>query len=173
MTSLIESLKKGPVMTMTLKSETEFPKALKNLMLSMGMQGEAVYKRFPVIDDGEEYWWVQLHLYKNKEDDHKKMGPWMFTNSEMYPSFLDSARCAAWLAIKKLGERLKWRLHNTQQDLKEEKEDTTALKATISRLQDDKEKLVSELSVQEDLIKTKDKQITNLLKQLDQNNGSA
>jgi uncharacterized coiled-coil protein SlyX len=35
------------------------------------------------------------------------------------------------------------------------------------------EKLESELSVQEDLIKTKDEQITNLLKQLDQNNGSA
>jgi hypothetical protein len=47
------------------------------------------------------------------------------------------------------------------------------LKETISRLQDDMEKLVSELSVQEDLIKTKDEQITNLLKQLDQNNGSA
>jgi predicted nuclease with TOPRIM domain len=78
-----------------------------------------------------------------------------------------------WLNIKELGERLKWRLHNTQQDLKEEKEDTTALKATISRLQGDLEKLESELSVQRDLIKTKDKQITNLLKQLDQNNGSA
>jgi hypothetical protein len=36
--------------------------------------------------------------------------------------------------MKKLGERLKWRLHNTQQDLKEEKEDTTALKTTISQL---------------------------------------
>jgi hypothetical protein len=35
------------------------------------------------------------------------------------------------------------------------------------------EKLVSELSVQGDLIKTNDEQITNLLKQLDQNNGSA
>jgi uncharacterized coiled-coil protein SlyX len=35
------------------------------------------------------------------------------------------------------------------------------------------EKLESELSVQEDLIKTKDEQITNLLKQLDQNNGIA
>jgi hypothetical protein len=43
-------------------------------MLSMGMQGEAVYKGFSVIDEGQEYWWVQLHLYKNKEDDHKKMG---------------------------------------------------------------------------------------------------
>jgi hypothetical protein len=47
------------------------------------------------------------------------------------------------------------------------------LKETISQLQGDKEKLVTELSVQEDLIKTKDEQITNLLKQLDQNNGSA
>jgi hypothetical protein len=38
------------------------------------------------------------------------------------------------LNIKELRERLKWRLHNTQQDLKEEKEDTTALKTTISQL---------------------------------------
>jgi hypothetical protein len=74
MPNLIESLKKGPEMIMTLKCETKFPKALKNLMLTMGMQGEAVYKGFPVIDEGEEYWWVQLLLYKNKEDDHKKMG---------------------------------------------------------------------------------------------------
>jgi hypothetical protein len=78
-----------------------------------------------------------------------------------------------WRPNEELGERLKWRLHNTQQDLKEEKEDTTTLKTTISQLQGDKEKLESELSVQGDLIKTKDEQITNLLKQLDQNNGSA
>jgi hypothetical protein len=78
-----------------------------------------------------------------------------------------------WRPNKELGERLKWRLHNTQQDLKEEKEDTTALKTTISQLQGDMEKLISELSVQGDLIKTKDEQITNLLKQLDQNNVSA
>jgi hypothetical protein len=74
MSIINESIKKGPLMTMTLKCDTEFPKALKNLMLSMGMQGEAVYKGFPMIDEGQEYWWVQLHLYKNKEDDHRKMG---------------------------------------------------------------------------------------------------
>jgi hypothetical protein len=61
MTSLIESPKKGPVMSMTLKSETEFPKALKNLMLSMGMQGEAVYKGIPMIDEGQEYRWSCTH----------------------------------------------------------------------------------------------------------------
>jgi hypothetical protein len=75
--------------------------------------------------------------------------------------------------IKELGERLKWRLHNTQQDLKEEKEDTIALKTTISQLQGGMEKMVSKPGDQGDLIKTKDEQIANLQKQLDQNNGSA
>jgi hypothetical protein len=173
MSIINESIKKGPVMTMTLKSDTEFPKALKNLMLSMGMQGEAVYKGFPVIDEGEEYWWVQLHLYKNEEDDHKKMGLWMFTNSEMYPSFFDSARCAAWKAIEELGERLKWRLHNTQKDLKEEIEETTELKENISQLQSDMVELAFELSVQNDLNITKDNQIAALKEKIDQNNGSA
>jgi peptidoglycan hydrolase CwlO-like protein len=115
---------------------------------------------------------LNVHLYKDKEDDHKKMGLWMFTNPEMHTSFLDSARCAAWSAIKELGERLKWILHNTQKDLKEEKEDTTALKKTISQLQGDMEKLVSELSIQGDLITTKDEQIASIQKQLDLNNGS-
>jgi hypothetical protein len=69
-----------------------------------------------------------------------------------------------WRTNEELGERLKWRLHNTQQDLKEEKEDTNALKETISQLQGDMESLVSELSVQGDLIKTKDEPITNQLK---------
>jgi hypothetical protein len=172
MTSIHKSIKKGPVMTMIVKCETEFPNAPKNLMLSMGMQGEVVYKGFPMMDEGQEYWWVQLHLYKNKEDDPKKMGLWMFTNSEMYTSFFDSARCVAWSAIKELGERLKWRLHNTQKDLKEEKEDTTTLKETISQLQSDMVQLAFKLSVQGDLITAKDDQIADLKKQLDQNNGS-
>jgi hypothetical protein len=131
----------------------------------------SIYKRIKKITTKDET--LDVHLYKNKEDNHKKMGLWIFTNSEVHTSFLDSARCAAWSAIKELGERLKWRLHNTQKDLKEEQEDTIALKKTISQLQGGMEQLVSELSVQGDLIKTKDEQITNLLKQLDQNNGSA
>jgi hypothetical protein len=172
MASINKSIKKGPVMTMTLKCETEFPKALKNLMLSMGMQGEVVYMGFLVFDEGQEYWWVQLHLYKNKEDDHKKMGLWMFSNSMMYPSFFDSARCAACKAIKELGERLKWRLYNTQKDLKEEKEDTTELKKTISQLQGDMVELAFKLSVQDNLNITKDDQIAALKEQIDRNNGS-
>jgi hypothetical protein len=53
MANINESVKKGPMMTMTLKCETEFPNALKNIMLSMGMQGEAVYKGLPMIDEGQ------------------------------------------------------------------------------------------------------------------------
>jgi hypothetical protein len=48
-------------MIMTLKCETEFPKALKNVMLSMGVQGEVVYKVFSVIDEGQEYRWSCTH----------------------------------------------------------------------------------------------------------------
>jgi hypothetical protein len=47
------------------------------------------------------------------------------------------------------------------------------LKENVNQLQGGMKKLESELSVQGDLIETKDEQITNLLKQLDQNNGSA
>ncbi|KAK1610944.1 hypothetical protein QYE76_034617 [Lolium multiflorum] len=149
MTSLIESIKKGPVMTMTLKCDTEFPKALKNIMESMGLKGEAVYKGFPVMDDGQEYWWVQLHLYKDEEDDPKKMEHWMFTNPELHTSFFDSARCVAWAAINELAERLKYRLQNTQKDLKEEKEETANLNTTVGRLRSDMVDLSLKLGIKD------------------------
>jgi hypothetical protein len=166
MTSLIESIKKGPVMTMTLKCDTEFPKALKNIMESMGLKGEAVYKGFPVMDDGQEYWWVQLHLYKDEEDDPKKMEHWMFTNPELHTSFFDSARCVAWAAINELGERLKYRLHNTQKDLKEEKEETANLNTTVGRLRSDMVDLSLKLGMYEELNKAKDSQIATLRKRM-------
>ena len=134
MSRLLESLKKGPAMTMTLECETEFPKALKNLMLSMGLEGAAVYKGFPFMDEGQEYWWVQLHMYKNKEDDHKTEGCCMLTNPILHTSFFDSARSAAWEAIKYLGGRLQYRLHNTQKyrdELKDIEEELDALKKEI------------------------------------------
>src|SRR3954470_6295405 len=137
MDSMNESVRKGPLMTMTLECETEFPKALKNLMVTMGIHGAAVYKGFPVMDEGEEYWWVQLHLYKNKEDNHKESGFCMVTNSEMHKSFFDSARNAAWNAIKELGDRLKCRMINTQNDLREEKKYTQDIETAIKLLRED------------------------------------
>ena len=91
-------------MTMTLECETEFPKVLKDLMLIMGFEGPAVYWGFPFIDEEDklEYWWVQIHLYRSKEYDHKMKGNCMFTNTIVYPSLLDSARCAAGMLLKNL-----------------------------------------------------------------------
>ena len=121
-------------MTMTLESDTEFPKALKTIMISPGMHGAAVYKGFPVEDEGQEYWWVQLHLYEKEGDDHKKTGRCMFTNSELHMSFFNSARDAAWVAIGYIGEWLRWRMHNTQKILEEEKQHTQALEEEIEQL---------------------------------------
>src|SRR3954471_9255464 len=102
MNSINEDVRKGTLMTMTLECETEFPKALKNLMVTMGIHGAALYKGFPVMDEGEEYWWVQLHLYKNKEDNHKGSRFCMVTNSEMHTTFFDSARNAAYKPSRSL-----------------------------------------------------------------------
>ena len=55
MNSINEAVRKGPLMTMTLDCETEFPNALKDLMVAMGIHGAAVYKGFPVMDEGVEY----------------------------------------------------------------------------------------------------------------------
>ena len=130
MSSLIESLKKAPTMTMTLESTTEFPKALENLMRSFELEGPTVYKGFPWMENGQELWWVQLHLYKYKGDDQNKTGYMMFTNSESpYTSFMESARSAAWAAIDEMGERLRYRVLNTRKDLKEAYEEIEALKA--------------------------------------------
>jgi hypothetical protein len=54
-----------------------------------------------------------------------------------------------------------------EKDLKEEKEDTTALMETICQLQGDMVELVFKLSVQDDLNITKDDQIAALKKQID------
>ena len=106
MSLLTESIKKGPVMTMTLECETEFPSALKDNMKSLGIEGAAVYKGFSFMDKGQEYWWVELHMYKGKDDDHKTKGCCIITNQILHTSFFNSARSAAREAIEYLGERL-------------------------------------------------------------------
>ena len=57
----------------------------------------------------------------------------MFTNTVVHLSFFDSARSAAWSAIEELAERLKWRLCNTQKDLKEANEEIEALQEEIKK----------------------------------------
>ena len=130
MNSINEAVKKGPLMTMTLECETEFPNILKDLMETMGVHGAAVYKGFPVMEEGVEYWWVQLHLYKNKEDNHKERGFCMYTNTTMHTTFFESARDAAWRTIKELSARVRCRMLNLQKDLEKEKELTQELEDT-------------------------------------------
>src|SRR4051812_35196441 len=156
MNSINEAVRKGTLMTMTLECETEFPKALKNLMVTMGIHGEDVYKGFPVMDEGEEYLWVQLHLHKNKEDNHKESGFCMVTNSVMHTTFFDSSRDASWKSIKELGDRLKCRMLNTQNDLREEKKHTQELETTNKQLREDIIDLIWESCEQDRQMATKD-----------------
>ena len=103
-------------------------------MKSLGFEREAIYKGFPFIGEGQEYWWVQLHLYKRKQDDHKTKGYCMFTNSILHTSFFDSARSAACEAIENLRRRLQFRSQNTQKyldELKEIDEELDALRKEI------------------------------------------
>ena len=102
----IESTKKGPVMTMTLECENEFSRALKDNMKNLGFEGAAVYKGFPFMDKGQEYWWVEFHMYKSKDDDHKTKGCCMITNPILHTTFYESAKSAAREAIKYLGARV-------------------------------------------------------------------
>ena len=76
-------------------------------------------------------------MYKIKGHNHKESGFYMGTNSEMYTTFFDSARNAAWNAIKELGERLKCRMINTKNDLEDEKKYTQDLETAIKRLRED------------------------------------
>ena len=54
MTTLYESFLKGPEMTMTLTSDHDFPKVLKDMMKHIHLEGDAVYKGYPFIENGEE-----------------------------------------------------------------------------------------------------------------------
>ena len=166
MNSINEAVKKGPLMTMTLECETEFPKILKDLMEAMEAHGVAVYKGFPVMDEGVEYWWVQLHLYKNKEDNHKERGFCMYTNTVMHTTFFESAREASWRTIKELSARVKCRMLNLQKDLEKEKEHTQELEVTNQNLRGDIIDLVMETCEQDRLIASKNITLTNLASEL-------
>ena len=61
----------------------------------------------------------------------------MVTNTMMHTTFFDSARDAAWRAIKELGDRIKCRMLNTQNDLKEEKKHAQELETTNQSLRKD------------------------------------
>ncbi len=86
----------------------------------------------------------------------------MVTNSMMHTTFFDSPRDAAWKAIKELGERLKWRMLNTQNDLREEKKHTQELESTNQHLREDIIELAIESCDQDRQIASRDALLANL-----------
>src|SRR3954463_12802151 len=93
---------------------------------------------------------------KHKEEKQKESGFCIVTNSKIHTTFFDSARNAAWNAIKELGDRLKCRMLNTKNDLREEKKHTQDLEATNQRLREDIIDLIWESCDQDRQMATKD-----------------
>ncbi|KAE8788174.1 hypothetical protein D1007_37872 [Hordeum vulgare] len=74
MTTLYESFLKGPETIMTLTSEHDYPKILKDMMKHIHLEGVAVYKGYPFMESGVELWYVEVHLHPVKGVCPKTMG---------------------------------------------------------------------------------------------------
>ncbi|KAE8813899.1 hypothetical protein D1007_08812 [Hordeum vulgare] len=57
MTTLYESFLKGPETIMTLTSDHDYPKILKDMMKHIHLEGDAVYKGYPFMESGVELWY--------------------------------------------------------------------------------------------------------------------
>ena len=66
MTTLYECFLKGPEMIMTLTSGQDYPKILKDMMKHIHLEGDAVYKGYPFMENGVELWYVEVHLHRVK-----------------------------------------------------------------------------------------------------------
>ena len=59
MTTLYESFLKGPETIMTLTSDHDYPKILKDMMKHIHLEGDAVYKGYPFVENGVELKYLQ------------------------------------------------------------------------------------------------------------------
>ncbi|KAE8774190.1 hypothetical protein D1007_53462 [Hordeum vulgare] len=117
MTTLYESFLKGPETIMTLTSEHDYPKILKDMMKHIHLEGDAVYKGYPFMENGVELWYVQVHLHHVKGVCPKTMGQYFFISRVPRATFFDVVREAAMEAIRQIGEILEARLRHTQEYL--------------------------------------------------------
>jgi hypothetical protein len=99
MITLYESFLKGPETTMTLTSDHDFPKVLKDMMKHIHLEGDAVYKGYPFIENGVELWYVEVHLHRVKGVCPKTMGQYFYISRVPRATFFDSVREAAMEAI--------------------------------------------------------------------------
>ncbi|KAE8797519.1 hypothetical protein D1007_27285 [Hordeum vulgare] len=119
MTTLYESFLKGPETIMTLTSDHDYPKILKDMMKHIHLEGDAVYKGYPFMESGVELWYVEVHLHHVKGVCPKTMGQYFFISRVPRATFFDVVREAAMEAIRQIGEILEARLRHTQEYLSE------------------------------------------------------
>src|SRR3989337_3681218 len=119
MTTLYESFLKGPKMIMTLTSDHVYPKILKDMMKHIHLEGDAVYKGYPFIENGVELWYVEVHLHRVKGVCPRTMGQYFYISRVPGATFFDSVREAAMEAIRQIGDILEARLRHTQEYLRE------------------------------------------------------
>ena len=99
MTTLYESFLKGPETIMTLTSDQDCPKILKDMMKHIHLEGDAVYKGYPFMEKGVELWYVEVHLHRVKGVCPKTMGQYFFISRVPRATFFDSVCEAAMEAI--------------------------------------------------------------------------
>ncbi|KAE8803615.1 hypothetical protein D1007_20456 [Hordeum vulgare] len=119
MTTLYESFLKGPKTIMTLTSDHDYPKILKDMMKHIHLEGDAVYKGYPFMENGVELWYVEVHLHHVKGVCPKTMGQYFYISRVPRATFFDAVREAAMEAIRQIGEILEARLRHTQEYLSE------------------------------------------------------
>ncbi|KAE8818226.1 hypothetical protein D1007_04104 [Hordeum vulgare] len=119
MTTLYESFLKGPETIMTLTSDHDYPKILKDMMKHIHLEGDAVYKGYPFTENGVELWYVEVHLHHVKGVCPKTMGQYLFISRVPRATFFDAVREAAMEAIRQIGEILEARLRHTQEYVSE------------------------------------------------------
>ncbi|KAE8796936.1 hypothetical protein D1007_27886 [Hordeum vulgare] len=128
MTTLYESFLKGPVTIMTLTSDHDYPKILKDMMKHIHLEGDAVYKGYPFMESGVELWYVEVHLHHVKGVCPKTMGQYFLISRVPRATFFDVVREAAMEAICQIGEILEARLRHTQEYLSEVRAEMVEIK---------------------------------------------
>ncbi|KAE8766296.1 hypothetical protein D1007_62498 [Hordeum vulgare] len=119
MATLYESFLKGPETIMTLTSDHDYPKILKDTMKHIHLEGDAVYKGYPFMENGVELWYMEVHLHHVKGVCPKTMGQYFFISRVPRATFFDAVREAAMEAIRQIGQIFEARLRHTQEYLSE------------------------------------------------------
>ena len=89
------------------------------MMKHIHLEGDAVYKGYPFMENGVELWYVEVHLHRVKGVCPKTMGQYFFISGVLQATFFDSVHEAAMEAIHQIGEILEARPCHTQEYLRE------------------------------------------------------